>query len=83
MLESKLNNLKSKDKEENNFEVQSKKEENINNNTNIKSNELPEISYEKFDENILQEIKKQQMEFCNDQNKYINSSRKNSFISKI
>ena len=44
---------------------------NINNNNNPSGTELPEISFEKFDENIYQELKKQQMEFCNDQTKYI------------
>jgi len=71
LLENKINNLKSKVNEENNFDVKSKNEENIINNINMKSEELPEISFEKFDENIFKEIKKQQMEFCNDQNKYI------------
>ena len=41
--------------------------------TNLQGEELPEISYEKFDENIFQEVQKQQMEFCNNQNKYIKS----------
>jgi len=44
---------------------------NINNNNNPSGAELPEISFEKFDEIIYQELKKQQMEFCNDQTKYI------------
>jgi len=47
-----------------------KKIKNINNNAYMESEELPEISYEKFDENIFQEVKKQQMKFCNEQNKY-------------
>ena len=37
---------------------------------NISRVELSEISFEKFDENILQKIKRQQIEFCNNQNKY-------------
>ena len=72
LLESEIKCLKSKNNEENNLDSESKNKENINN-TNIQGEELPEISYEKFDENIFQEIKKQQIEFCNDQNKYINS----------
>ena len=71
LLESEINRLKSKNNEENNFDSKSKNKENIINNTNIQGEELPEISYEKFDENIYQEVKKQQMEFCNNQNKYI------------
>jgi len=71
LLENKIHNLKSKVNEENNFDAKSKHEENNINNTNMKSEELPEISFEKFDENIFKEVKKQQMEFCNDQNKYI------------
>ena len=70
LLENKINNLKSKDNEGNNYDSKNKNEENIINNTNIEGEELPEISYEKFDENIYQEVKKQQMEFCNNQNKY-------------
>ena len=42
---------------------------NTNNNNNPSGAELLEISFEKFDENIYQELKKQQMEFCNDQTK--------------
>ena len=71
LLENKINNLKLKDNEGNNNDSKNKNEENIINNTNIEGEELPEISYEKFDENIYQEVKKQQMEFCNNQNKYI------------
>ena len=71
LLENKINNLKLKDNEGNNNDLKNKNEENIINNTNIEREELPEISYEKFDENIYQEVKKQQMEFCNNQNKYI------------
>jgi len=48
-----------------------KKIKNINNNAYMESEELPEIAYEKFDENIFQEVKKQQTKFCNEQNKYI------------
>jgi len=62
MLESKINILKSK-----------QNEENIINKANLQGEELPEISYEKFDENIFQEVQQQQMEFCNNQNKYIKS----------
>lgn len=79
LLESEIKCLKSKNNEENNFDSESKNKENINNNTNIQGEELPEITYEKFDENIFQEIKRQQIEFCNDQNKYI----KNQFEKKI
>ena len=43
----------------------------INNNKNISEVELSEISFEKFDENIFQQIKSQQMEFCNKENKYL------------
>jgi len=53
------------------FDVKIKNEENIYNNTNMKSEELSEISYEKFDEKIFQEVKRQQKEFCNNQKKYI------------
>jgi len=42
----------------------------INNNKYISEVELSEISFEKFDENVLQQIKNQQMEFCNNENKY-------------
>jgi len=71
LLESKIKSLNVKDNEENNFDSKNKNEENINiNNTNIQGEELSEKSYEKFDENIFQEVKKQQMEFCNNQNKY-------------
>ena len=82
LLESKINSLESNQKEEKNYISKSKNEENINNNelgkliynnSDIQGEELPEISYEKFDENIFQEVKKQQMEFCNDQKKYINN----------
>jgi len=78
LLESKINSLESNQKEEKNYISKSKNEENINNNelgkliynnSDIQGEELPEISYEKFDENIFQEVKKQQMEFCNDQKK--------------
>ena len=48
-----------------------KKIKNIINNAYMESEELPEIAYEKFDENIFQEVKKQQTKFCNEQNKYI------------
>jgi FkbM family methyltransferase len=57
-----------------------KNEENINNNTNIEGEDFPEISYEKFDENIFQEVKKQQMEFCNNQNKYIKTQIEKQII---
>lgn len=64
LLESKIKSLNVKDNEENNFDSKNKNEENINiNNTNIQGEELSEKSYEKFDENIFQEVKKQQMEF--------------------
>jgi len=43
----------------------------INNNKNTSTADLSEISFEKFDENILQQINSQQMEFCNNKNKYI------------
>ena len=69
LLENKINNLKSKDNEDNIYNSKIKNEENINNNTKIEGEDLPEISYEKFDENIFQEVQKQQMEFCNNQNK--------------
>ena len=68
LLENKINNLKLKDNKGINYDSKNKNEENIINNTNIEGEELPEISYEKFDENIYQEVKKQQMEFCNNQN---------------
>lgn len=71
LLESKIKSLNSKDNKENNFDSKNKNENTNINNTNIQGEELPEISYEKFDENIFQEVKKQQMEFCNNQNKYI------------
>ena len=51
------------------FKSKNKSEKNIINNTNISGVELSEISFKKFDENILQQIKSQQMEFCNHQNK--------------
>ena len=69
LLENKINNLKSKDNEDNIYNSKIKNEENNINNTKIEGEDLPEISYEKFDENIFQEVKKQQMEFCNNQNK--------------
>ena len=86
LLKNKLDNLSTKFKEHINhtntlinnkdypnkeFKSQNKSEKNINNNTNISGVELSEISFKKFDENILQQIKSQQMEFCNHQNKYI------------
>lgn len=84
LLEREIKCLKSKNNEENNFDSESKNKENINNNTNIQGEELPEITYEKFDENIFQEIKKQQIEFCNHQNKYIkNQFEKQIKLSKI
>lgn len=71
ILENKIENLNSKLNDFINYAPKSKNEENINNNIGISRAELPEVSFEKFDENVLQEIKKQQMEFCNDQTKYI------------
>ena len=85
LLENQINNLsrqlkeynltnihiKSKDYPNKEFESQNKSEQKINNNKSISKGELSEISFEKFDENILQQIKSQQMEFCNNQNKYI------------
>lgn len=62
LLENKIDNLTTNFKEQINP---------INNNKNISKIELSEISFEKFDENILQQIKSQQMEFCNNENKYI------------
>ena len=57
MIETKLNNLN----QNRNIEI---------NNISLSSEDLPLISFEKFDENIYQELKKQQMEFCNEQTKY-------------
>ena len=70
--------INNKDYPNKEFESQNKSEQNINNNKNISEVELSEISFEKFDENILQQIKSQQMEFCNEQNRYINSSKRTS-----
>ena len=56
MIETKLNNLN----QNRNIEI---------NNISLSSEDLPLISFEKFDENIYQELKKQQMEFCNEQTK--------------
>ena len=79
-LEEKINLLENKM----NSSKQNKNEELIINNTEIQGEELPEISYEKFDDNIFQEVKKQQMEFCNEQNKYINSQfEKQIKLSKL
>jgi len=63
--------INNKDYPNKEFESQNKSEEYIINNQNISEVELPEISFEKFDENILQQIKNQQMEFCNNEKKYI------------
>jgi len=71
ILENKIENLNLKLNGFINYAPKSKNEENINNNIGISRTELSEVSFEKFDENVLQEIKKQQMEFCNDQTKYI------------
>lgn len=81
LLENKIDNLITKLNEYNltNIHINNKdypnkefeNDQNINNNKNISEVELSEISFEKFDENILQQIKSQQMEFCNNQNRYI------------
>ena len=85
LLENKLDNLsakineynitniliKNKDYPNKEFKSQNKIEQNIINNTNISGVELSEISFKKFDENILQQIKSQQIEFCNNESKYI------------
>ena len=63
--------INNKDYPNKEFESQNKSEQNINNNKNISKVDLTEISFEKFNENILQQIKNQQMEFCNNENKYI------------
>jgi hypothetical protein len=65
------NHINNKDYPIKEIESQNKSEQNIINNKNISEVELSEISFEKFDENILQQINRQQMEFCNNQNKYI------------
>ena len=80
LLENKINNLKSKDNEDNIYNSKIKNEENNINNTKIEGEDLPEISYEKFDENIFQEVQKQQMEFCNNQNKYIKTQIEKQII---
>ena len=80
ILENKIDNISAKLNEYNitNIYINNKdypnkelESQNINNNKNISEVDLTEISFEKFDENILQQIKNQQMEFCNNENKYI------------
>ena len=80
ILENKIDNISAKLNEYNitNIYINNKdypnkelESQNINNNKNISKVDLTEISFEKFDENILQQIKNQQMEFCNNENKYI------------
>ena len=80
LLENKIISLKSKDNEDNIYNSKIKNEENNINNTKIEGEDLPEISYEKFDENIFQEVQKQQMEFCNNQNKYIKTQIEKQII---
>jgi FkbM family methyltransferase len=53
------------------YNLSAKFNEQINNNSNKTKIELSEISFEKFDENIFQQIKNQQMEFCNNQSIYV------------
>jgi hypothetical protein len=69
-LENKINLLENKL-----YNLSAKFNEQINNNSNKTKIELSEISFEKFDENIFQQIKNQQMEFCNNQSIYFNSSK--------
>jgi FkbM family methyltransferase len=65
-LENKINLLENKL-----YNLSAKFNEQINNNSNKTKIELSEISFEKFDENIFQQIKNQQMEFCNNQSIYV------------
>ena len=75
ILENRINKISAKLNEyiliNKEFESHKKSEHNINNNKYISEVELSEISFEKFDENVLQQIKNQQMEFCNNEKKYI------------
>jgi len=66
-LKNKINMIESKL----NISNQNLNIENSNNNINLSAAELLEITFEKFDENIFQELKNQQIEFCNNQTKYI------------